>query len=203
MPPRRSKRPRPSAPARTAQATPEQTSDRSMSRSSEQGQSDNESDHSEYGGKKGHRKNRRKLDDGGDQQGRGQEQDDAMSDKSSSVDGPKNGKGKRTRASDVKNRPSRPQTSNSDSTIQRGGPAANEVYNSFELRDRILSHLDLSTLATLARVEKGITAFTARHLYHTIPANIVPRMSRKAVSSSPCGSIPVQLQNFGLSRIPG
>jgi hypothetical protein len=64
--------------------------------------------------------------------------------------------------------------------------AAQDVYSASELMERIYSYCDKPTLAACLKLEKANTATCARYLYHTIPAEIVSKMSRTSVRLSCC-----------------
>jgi hypothetical protein len=66
--------------------------------------------------------------------------------------------------------------------------AAHDLFDSSELMDRIYSYLDKPDLVKCLMLNKANTATSARYLYHTIPAEIVTRMSRTSASLSLYGS---------------
>ena len=59
---------------------------------------------------------------------------------------------------------------------------AREVYNATEIIERIYAFCDNPTLARCLLLEKSATAPVARYLYHTIPSQLIPKMSRTSVS---------------------
>lgn len=79
----------------------------------------------------------------------------------------------------------KPRTSRSrigSKTSWTGSKKSHEVYQTAEIFERILDHLDNPTLVDCLLLEKRATAIVARKLYHTIPSSIITKMARGSVS---------------------
>lgn len=86
--------------------------------------------------------------------------------------------------------PSKPQI-NLDH-IERGGKAATELWNTLEVRDKILNFIPRGTLPALLRLEKAVTASVSAVLYRSIHVSLMSRMSRASVSPTDfCGAFSI------------